>query len=241
MGSVLILQHLVDDGPAYLGDWLAGEGVPVDLRCTEAGDPFPGTLGHARALAVLGGAMSANDELHTLRQAERLILEAIDRGIPVIGHCLGGQLMARALGARVMPSDAPEIGWLPITRLDSPVAADWFGPDPLPQVFQWHYEAFTLPEGAQPLATSPTCPVQAFALGPHLAMQFHVEQDAAKLARWTQVHEDEYPQAQRDHPATVHGPAAMLAEAPQRLAAQQRLAARLYQRWLSGAAGAPGL
>jgi GMP synthase (glutamine-hydrolysing) len=234
MNSVLILQHLVDDGPAYLGEWLAAEGVTVDLRCTEAGDPFPATLGSTRALAVLGGAMSANDELPSLRQAERLILEAMDRGIPVIGHCLGGQLMARALGARVLPSGAPEIGWLPITRLDNAAAEDWFGPEALPEVFHWHYEAFTLPEGAQPLATSPACAVQAFALGPHLAMQFHVEQDAAKLARWTQVHEGEYPQAQRDHPATVQGPTAMLAEAPQRLAAQQRLAARIYRRWLSG-------
>jgi GMP synthase (glutamine-hydrolysing) len=234
MNSVLVLQHLVDDGPAYLGDWLAAEGVTVDLRCTEAGDPYPATLGSTRALAVLGGAMSANDELPSLRQAERLILEAMDRGIPVIGHCLGGQLMARALGARVGPSSAPEIGWLPIARLDNTAADAWFGPEPLPRVFQWHYEAFTLPDGAQPLATSAACVVQAFALGPHLAMQFHVEQDAAKLARWTQVHEGEYPQAQRDHPATVQGPAAMLAEAPQRLAAQQRLAGRMYRRWLSG-------
>ena len=234
MKPVLILQHLVDDGPAYLGQWLADEGVPVDVRCTEAGDAYPSVLRDVRALAVLGGAMSANDDLASLRQAEWLILQAIDRGIPVIGHCLGGQLMARALGGRVGPSTAPEIGWLPVQRLDGPAADDWFGPEPLPRLFQWHYEAFTLPDGAQALATSAACPVQAFAFGPHLAMQFHVEQDAAKLERWTQVHEGEYPQAQRDHHATVQGPAAMLAEAPRRLAEQQRLAGRLYRRWLSG-------
>ncbi|HYE70441.1 MAG TPA: type 1 glutamine amidotransferase [Aquabacterium sp.] len=235
MSSVLILQHLVDDGPAFLGDWLAGEGVPAELRCTEAGDAFPAALGDARALAVLGGAMSANDELPSLRQAERLIIEAVDRGIPVIGHCLGGQLMARALGGLVGPSRAPEIGWLHIDRIDNAAADDWFGAAPLPPVFQWHYEAFTLPEGAQPLATSPACPLQAFALGPHLAMQFHVEQDAAKLACWVQAHEPTYPQARRDHPATVQATAAMLAEAPLRLQAQQQLAARLYRRWLAGA------
>lgn len=234
MKPVLILQHLVDDGPAYLGQWLADEGVPVDLRCTEAGVAFPTALGDVRALALMGGAMSANDDLPSLRQAERLILEAMDRGIPVIGHCLGGQLMARALGGRVGPSTAPEIGWLPIQRLAAAAADDWFGPEPLPLVFQWHYEAFTLPQGAQALATSPACAVQAFAIGPHLGMQFHVEQDEPKLLRWTQVHEGEYPQAQRDHPATVQGPAAMLADARRRLAEQQQLAARLYRRWLSG-------
>jgi GMP synthase-like glutamine amidotransferase len=234
MTPVLILQHLVDDGPAYLGDWLADEGVPVDLRCTEAGVAFPSTLGKVRALAVMGGAMSANDDLPSLRQAERLILEAMDRGIPVIGHCLGGQLMSRALGGRVGPSTAPEIGWLPIHKLPTAAADEWFGPAPLPRVFHWHYEAFTLPRGAQALATSPACAVQAFAIGPHLALQFHVEQDATKLARWTQVHEGEYPQAQRNHPATVQSPAAMLADAPRRLAEQQRLASRLYRRWLGG-------
>ena len=235
MNAVLILQHLIDDGPAYLGDWLAGEGVPVDLRCTEAGDAFPATLGHARALAVLGGAMSANDDLPSLRQAERLILEAVDRGIPVIGHCLGGQLMARALGGRVGPSRAPEIGWLPIDRIEGGAASAWFGPEPLPPVFQWHYEAFTLPGCAEPLATSPACDWQAFAFGPHLAMQFHVEQDAAKLARWTEVHEASYPKALGEHPATVQSAAQMLADAASRLLAQQRLAARLYRRWLDGA------
>lgn len=234
MKPVLILQHLVDDGPAYLGEWLGAEGVPVDLRCNEAGQAFPAALGEVRALAVLGGAMSANDDLPSLRQAERLIVEAMDRGIPVVGHCLGGQLMARALGGEVGPSLAPEIGWLPIERLDNAAAADWFGAEPLPPVFQWHYEAFSLPVGAQALATSPACAIQAFAIGPHLGMQFHVEQDAAKLARWTQVHEGEYPRAQRDHPATVQGPAAMLADSPRRLAEQQQLAARLYRRWLGG-------
>ena len=237
MKPVLILQHLVDDGPAYLGDWLVQQGAPMDLRCTEAGVAFPSSLGDVRALAVLGGAMSANDDLPSLRQTEQLILQAMDRGIPVIGHCLGGQLMARALGGRVGPSIAPEIGWLPIERLAGAAADDWFGPEPLPVVFQWHYEAFTLPDGAQPLARSPACAVQAFALGPHLAMQFHVEQDAAKLARWTQVHEGEYPRAQRQHPATVQSPETMLAGAAQRLEQQQALAARLYRRWLSGGSG----
>jgi GMP synthase (glutamine-hydrolysing) len=233
MSSVLILQHLVDDGPAYLGDWLSREGLAVDLRCSEAGDAFPTSLGAARAVAVLGGAMSANDDLPSLRQAEWLIRQAIDRGIPVIGHCLGGQLMARALGGRVVASPAPEIGWLPLERLGGAAADAWFGTEPLPAVFQWHYEAFTLPAGATALAASAACPVQAFALGPHLAMQFHVEQNAAKLLRWTQVHEAEYPQAQREHPETVQSPAVMLADAPARLASQQRLADRLYRRWLT--------
>jgi GMP synthase-like glutamine amidotransferase len=143
--------------------------------------------------------------------------------------------MARALGGRVGPSRAPEIGWHAIQRTAKAAADEWFGTQPVPRVFQWHYEAFTLPPGAQALATSPACDVQAFALGPHLAMQFHVEQNAPKLLRWTQAHEDQYPTAQQQHPDTVQSPASMLAEAPACLPAQQALAARLYRRWLQAA------
>ena len=101
MKPVLILQHLSSDGPAYLGTWLRRQGLP------HRGAQHRGRPGLSRrtwtayaALAILGGEMSANDPLPSLRRAELLILDAMARGRPVIGHCLGGQLMARALGAR---------------------------------------------------------------------------------------------------------------------------------------------
>ena len=72
MKPILVLQHLVDDGPAYLGTWLRRQGLSVDLRCTELGEGFPSTLAGHSALAILGGAMSANDDLPSLRQAEAL-------------------------------------------------------------------------------------------------------------------------------------------------------------------------
>ena len=104
----------------------------------------------------------------------------------MIGHCLGGQLMARALGVRVVDSPAPEVGWQPLSVADSDAARDWFGPVRQTTVFQWHYEAFELPPGAQRLASSDACPNQAFAMGPHLGMQFHIEVDVAKshAGRW---------------------------------------------------------
>lgn len=233
---VLVLQHLVDDGPAYLATWLAGVGVPMDLRCTEAGQDFPRSVSGHRALAILGGAMSANDELPSLRQAEALIREAVSLGVPVIGHCLGGQLMARALGGAVGASPAPEIGWQAIHSTGQAASRSWFGDEALPPVFQWHYEAFSLPAGSQALAASPACPHQAFSVGPHLAMQFHVEQDARKLARWAAQPDPGYADALRRHPVSVQALGAMLAQADQALRCQQALADRLYQRWLSAAA-----
>jgi len=235
MKPVLILQHMRHDGPAYLARWLADRGLAFDRRDAASGDAFPADMSAHGALAVLGGAMSANDPLPFLRDAERLILQAMQAGIPVIGHCLGGQLMARALGARVQASPAPEIGWQPLQVLDDPVAAQWFGPPAQHHVMHWHYESFELPPGARWLATSCACPHQAFSIGPHLGMQFHIEIDEAKLQRWLDEGDPAWAEALAQHAGSVQDKATILAHVAQRLLAHQRLADRLYGRWISGA------
>jgi GMP synthase-like glutamine amidotransferase len=233
MKPVLVLQHEHQDGPSYLLQWLRGRGIAVDLRNTQAGDAYPASIDDHAALAILGGSMSANDPLPSLRDAERLILDAMAKHRPVIGHCLGGQLMARALGARVTAARAPEIGWHSIGVHAHDAAVDWFGAASDVTVFQWHFEAFELPPGAVPLAASGACAHQAFVIGLHLAMQFHVELDAEKLERWA----DEVDPALVARHATVQSRDAMRADAEQRLRAQQALANRLYARWWSGVPG----
>jgi GMP synthase-like glutamine amidotransferase len=248
MTRALILQHLDADGPGYLATWLARRGIAFDLRNTQAGDPFPATLGDHAALAVLGGEMSANDPLPSLRRAEALIREAVASGKPTLGHCLGGQLMARALGGSVGPSPAPEVGW---HRIESSVvdpAHDWLGSpitkdtrpnatdDTSHTVYQWHYEAISPPPAAHVLAGNAACPVQAFSLGPHLAIQFHVEVDEAKLTRWIDAHDPRLLAAQAQHPS-VHSAERMRADTQRHLAAQQALADRIYTRWWAGVAG----
>ena len=232
MKPVLILQHLSSDGPAYLATWLQREGLAYDVRDAEAGQSYPAHMGEHGALAVLGGEMSANDSLPMLRQAETLILDAMARGIPVIGHCLGGQLMARALGARVGPSPAPEIGWHTMRLQPTALATAWFGEVAEPTVFQWHEEAFALPAGATGLACSDACPHQAFAIGPHLAMQFHVELDEEKLRRWATLDSPRYHALQRQH-ATVQSGAAMCDSLSRWLPQQQALADRIYTCWIA--------
>ncbi|MCI1192070.1 type 1 glutamine amidotransferase [Calidifontimicrobium sp. SYSU G02091] len=231
MKPVLVLQHEHQDGPAYLLQWLRERGIAADVRNTQAGDAYPASVDDHAALAILGGSMSANDPLPSLRDAERLILDAMARQRPVIGHCLGGQLMARALGARVAASPAPEIGWSTIDVHAHDAAVDWFGAAGPVTVFQWHFEAFDLPAGAVPLAGSAACRHQAFAIGPHLAMQFHVELDAEKLQRWA----DEVDPALAARHATVQAREAMRAGAEGLLRAQQALADRLYARWWAAA------
>jgi len=233
MKPVLVLQHLEQDGPAYLATWLRRRSLEFDVFNSEAGDRFPEHIRDHSALAVLGGAMGANDPLPSLRQAERLILDAMEHDVPVLGHCLGAQLMAKALGARVVPSPAPEIGWHRVQIARSDEADGWFGGVDDALVFQWHYDAFDLPALARRLACSDACANQAFAIGAHLAMQFHVELDAAKLQVWAEASDERFAAAQGI--PTVQSKRAMLANAGPSLNAQQHLADRIYSRWIDAA------
>lgn len=235
MQPVLILQHLSGDGPAYFATWLRREGVPYRVCNAEAGDAYPASMAGYSSLAVLGGEMSANDALPSLRRAETLILDAMAADKPVIGHCLGGQLMARALGARVVDSPAPEIGWQPITVDEGAAARQWLGAAGTVCVFQWHYEAFELPRHATPLARSAACPHQAFAVGAHLALQFHVEVDAEKVERWSREEGPRWRLARASNAATVQDGAAIRDGIGSELPRHQALAERLYARWLQGA------
>jgi GMP synthase-like glutamine amidotransferase len=235
MKRMLVLQHLTSDGPGELATFLNRQAVGFDVFDTQAGDAYPERIDGYSGLAVLGGEMSANDDLPSLRQAERLILEAMDRGVPVLGHCLGGQLMARALGAPVSRNRVPEIGWHPIAIAPEAEARAWLGDDPAPTVFQWHSETFALPREARLLASSEACAHQAFSIGPHLAMQFHIELDEAKLARWSADRHPDYLAMQRLQPATVQSGEAMRAAASTSLPAARAIAHRIYARWLASA------
>jgi len=232
--DVLVLQHLIEDGPGYLGQWLDEQGVAWQVRCTEAGDPYPDSVRGYRGLAVLGGAWSANDERPSLRQAEALIQEADALGIPVIGHCLGGQLMARAFGGRVEKLAQPEVGWLPMQIGRSASARGWLGVAPQATVFQWHQDSFVqLPPNAELLASSPACVHQAFAMGQHLAMQFHIEITPAKITDWLTHPGEAYPVHVLLYPHSVQDPARMHAATQQHLAGSQALASHIYSTWRS--------
>jgi GMP synthase-like glutamine amidotransferase len=206
----------------------------VDYVIFNAGadEEFPASIESYSALAVMGGGMSANDPLLSNRQAEILILQAMRLDRPVIGHCLGGQLMSRALGAAITASPRPEIGWQPIAYENLDVAREWFGDDPANTVAHWHYESFGIPAGAVRVATSPACPNQAWAMGPHLAMQFHIEINEIKLANW--VAEDDAKWAEsRQLYETVQDKISMLNGIVYHLEKHQATADSIYKKWLS--------
>ena len=236
--DVLVLQHTLEDGPGYLGEWLNAHGHTWQVRCTEAGQACPESMDGYRALAVLGGEWGANDDRPSLRQAEALIRQADARGIPVIGHCLGGQLMARAFGGRVERLPLPEVGWLPIAAApgaDAALLQDWLGglrQQGQATVYQWHYDSFVqLPPGARLLASSPACAHQAFAIGPHLGMQFHIEITPAKIDAWLKNPGTVYPQAVAQGLPTVQAPGVMRASTAQHQSGSQALADVIYAAW----------
>ena len=229
---VLVLQHLPDDGPAFLGQWLDEQGVPWHAPCAAAGQAYPNSVRGFCALAVLGGAWSANDDRPSLRQAEALIREADALGLPVLGHCLGGQLLARAFGGRVLTLDTPEIGWHALRHNNSQVARAWLGDARDAVVFQWHHDGFVeLPPGAELLASSPACAHQAFALRQHLAMQFHIEVTPTKIGEWMAQPGSDFPELLDRHPDTVQSAQAVASGTARHQAGSEAMARRIYATW----------
>ena len=181
----LVLQHAPWEGPGLIGEALTAAGVSVETRTVvddpAAALPDPEDLA---ALVVMGGPMGATqDAAHPGLPAERVLLAAAARaGIPVLGVCLGMQLLAVALGARLLPGHGAEVGYAPIDRLAPDPVLDRLGP--APSVLHWHDDAVELPPGATLLARSARTPVQAFRAGSALGLQFHPEVDDTLLATW---------------------------------------------------------
>lgn len=235
---ILVLQHSRHEGPAALGRYLDDRGIGWTLCRLDHGAPVPEAVDGWRGVVLLGGVMSAYDDTIPFIRAELRFIEALlaaDR--PVFGICLGAQLLARALGARVAPMPEPEIGWHPV-QVAGRGASDRLGMAPgtaAPHVLQWHGDAFDLPRGAERLFTGGICPEQGFRVGGStLAVQFHPEVDLPTLRRW--VGEEGGPRGERPH---VQPGEQILAEAPSRLTALRPLSEALYQAWLESAAITP--
>jgi GMP synthase (glutamine-hydrolysing) len=224
---VLVLQPQLNDGPSHLATWLREAGVAFELCSVEAGHTVPVDASPYAGVAMLGGAMSVNDDLPWLQRAEQLLRSAVVLNRPVLGHCLGGQMLAKALGAAVTDNPQPEIGWTAITRYDHAVARAWLGDAPELQVFQWHGQTFALPPGATWLASNAACAHQAFAFGPHLGMQFHIEVDAEKLLRW----ETDAPGMASPHQPHVQSREQMHQGTGLHLRQSLATANRIYARW----------
>jgi GMP synthase-like glutamine amidotransferase len=232
MREILVFRHAAHEGPGYLADFLARHDLRYRLVRIDAGEAVPKSIAGISGLVFMGGPMSANDRLPWIPPVLALIREAAQKDVPVLGHCLGGQLMAKALGGRVTRNRVKEIGWLPVRVIESSVAHDWItGLAPQFEVFHWHGETFSgLPSGATAILKSRDCRHQAFVLGKHLAFQCHVEMTPVLVRSWARAGAAEIARPTD----TVQSAQQMRVNLVARAERMNRIADVFYTRWIKG-------
>jgi GMP synthase-like glutamine amidotransferase len=188
--QVLVLQHIACEPPGVYEDVLDEHGATIHRVELDEGDPLPDWRAFD-AIVAMGGPMGAldDDEHPWLTDEKRLIADAVRSGLPFWGVCLGVQLLAASLGARVYPGPAPEVGVLPVLLTDEALADPVFAGTPRELLsLQWHGDTFDLPDGATRLAGSPAYPNQAFRVGADAyGVQFHLEVSPALAREWADV------------------------------------------------------
>jgi len=195
MKRLLVLQHVAHELLGTLNPMLKCAGFRVRYvnfaRYPEAQPSLDGYAG----LIILGGPMSVNDahRLTHLTTELKLIEEALRREIPVLGICLGAQLIAKTLGADVYPNREKEIGWYDISPTEEAVTDPLLAElQPTEKIFQWHGETFDIPRSTRHLAFSPRCANQAFRYDNKVyGFQFHMEVDEPMIQRWLNVAENQ--------------------------------------------------
>src|SRR5271169_4191608 len=232
MKPIAIFRHTATEGPGYFAEFLDEHAIPWQLIRIDAGDAVPRDAGAFSGLVFMGGPMSVNDDLPWIAPVQALIRHAAGQDIPVLGHCLGGQLMSKALGGMVVRNLHKEIGWGKVTVADNDTARSWLGSVPSFDAFHWHGETFSLPSGALRLLSSEHCANQAFALGKHLALQCHIEMTGEMVISWCEGGADEI--AANSASPAVQSAAAMQAQMADKLPQLHEIARRLYQQWISG-------
>jgi GMP synthase-like glutamine amidotransferase len=231
MKPLLIFRHVVCEGPGYLAEYLQHKHIPFQLIAIDQGVAVPEHPEHTSGLIFMGGPMSVNDDLPWIAQELALIRKAVATGVPVLGHCLGGQLIAKALGAQVTANPVQEIGWYPIERTDNTTAAEWLGNLARQvEVFHWHGETFSIPPGSQVILRSEFCAHQAFVQGNILALQCHVEMTASMVMEWADLYRDEIEQPS----ASVQTASQLTADLDNKIRQMQRVAEMLYSHWIQG-------
>ena len=230
MRPLTIFRHIACEGPGYLADVLERHAVPWRLVRVDEGEGIPDTLDDSSGLVFMGGPMSVNDPLPWIEQETKLIRMAQAANLPVLGHCLGGQLISKALGGTISANPVREIGWHSVRKCDTPAAASWLAGLPDETIlFHWHGETFSLPEDAELILENDNCTHQAFALGNTLALQCHVEMLTPMVSEWDTLYAHEL----EETGSTVQSAAQMTADLPARIDAAQQFADQLYRRWLT--------
>ena len=226
MKPIAILQHEATQGPGVLLDHLHKNAFPYQLIAAPLDGMVPLSAREYSGIVVLGSDHSVNEPLSWIVREQVFLQDAIQRHIPVLGHCFGAQMLARVLGAQVQRNPYPNIGWGQVWS--SPHAQRVMGLPRRAVLFNWHYDTFQIPSGASRTLYGPHCLNKGFALGPHWAFQGHLEVTAESIRQWCDYGRHELAQG--------HGPAAqdaqqIVAGLDQHLGSLHLIAKHTYQRW----------
>lgn len=232
MSPVAIFRFSPTEGPGYFATFLERNGIPWRLVALDAGERVPERLDGIPGIGLMGGPMSVNDDLPWVEPLATLLRQAVAADLPVIGHCLGGQMLAKAMGVPVTRSPNVEIGWHDVRLEPTPLAREWFGDIDGFQTFEWHNESFALPPGATRVLTNDACPNQGYVLGNSIGLQGHVEMTRDLVDLWVNDGVGEL------NAGTAGGyvqPAECITgNLDANLAGLNRIADRIYTRWVAG-------
>lgn len=232
MKEIIIFRFLGREGPGYLGDFLDEQNIPWRMVRVDEGEAVPSSILDYSGMVLMGGPMSVNDDLPWIPPLLERIREAKAADIPLLGHCLGGQLISKALGGTVGANQAKEIGWGEVNVKDDETAKFWFGNIQTFNAFHWHGETFTLPEDAIHLLSSQYCQNQAYSIGKHIAFQTHIEVTADMVKKWCEESADEL-QESASSPA-VQQAGEMQQELELHCFFLNKVAKQVYSQWIKG-------
>jgi GMP synthase-like glutamine amidotransferase len=230
MKPIRFFRHVACESPGYLGTMLERHGVPFDLVCLDEGVSVPLDTGEVAGLVIMGGPGNVNEPTGWMQQEMELIRRAADEDVPVLGICLGAQLISKALGGEVFRGKSLEVGWHAVERTVDVSGPGWF--DGLPsrfEVFQWHEHTFSLPPGAVALARGACAEQQAFAIGNMLAMQFHLEMTPESITGLV----ERYPGDLEDPSDCVQSAESITADLTVRTRRLYRIADVVFGRWVA--------
>lgn len=232
MKPVVVFRHALTEGAGYLGTFLEQHATPWCEVRIDKGEPVPLSPHAYSGVVLMGGPMSVNDDLPWIPPLLELIREAVKQDIPVLGHCLGGQLLSKALGGVVSANAVKEIGWGQVHVTPEAEAQKWFGDLQSFLSFHWHGETFTLPAGATHLLSSPNCQNQAYSIGKHIGFQCHIEMTPEMVDIWNENGAEEV-NASLTSPA-VQTKMQMLDNLASKCQDLNGVASRVYGQWILG-------
>jgi len=231
MNPILIFRHVECEGPGYLGEFLEARNIPCRIISIDRGESVPRDLDNIAGLVFMGGPMSVNDPLPWIAEELAFIQRAQEICLPMLGHCLGAQLISKALGGKITANPVKEIGWHTVTQAKNkcgdrflPAVADSF------EAFHWHGEMFSIPDGAEHILSSQFCENQAFVIGKTMALQCHIEMTTAMIREWVSLFT-----LQLSNPdSSVQSETMILQDVEKKVRDMQMTANKYYSLWLTG-------